>query len=765
MYMKWYCCLFLFIIQIFDIWLPAKAADFFINKIQIDGLQNIPTTTTLSYLPIQVGSKISERDYPLIVRSLFKTGFFSNIEISTQGTTLIVSVVEKPIIAEINLSGNTVISSDEIKKIMQHHNLEEGLFFDKVALDKVKKIILQEYYNKGYCFSNITSSISNLEKQRVIITLQIIEGKLSRIKQINIIGNQAFSTTKLLKQLQLSPTGLFSFFNKEDQYSKHKFDIDLENLRSFYMDHGYLKFKIESTQVTFTPDKKGVNIIINVVEGLPYLVQGVQLNSTDIIHTQAIQNLINSHNISGKIFIRNQIAKIIRKIRDYLGEHGYLFPVISTTTKLDDTNHQVNLTFTVDPGKLIYVRRINLKGNIRTKDIVLRRELRQMEGSIVSTKNLERSKKNLQKLDYLENVDVEIITVPDTNNQIDINYQVVERSPGSVMVGLGYGQESGLLLNLSLVQNNFLGTGNFIGMMLNHSEIGKNYSLSFNNPYYTKDGVALGYKLYYRDINGLNTARYIKNAFGGQITFGFPLNEFDVLRISSGYEHIWINTTIGTPLSILEYLENNGDKYNQIKIDASWSHDTRDRLLFPNNGSINQISVEFAIPGISDAEFYKLNYRITKYYLLNQWTTGSISGEVGYGDGYSHASNLPFFENFYSGGLRSVRGFKSNTLGPHYTNNDPSGGAFKVLASSQLIFPVPFIENSENMRVTAFLDTGNVFSNLENFDAKQLRYSAGISGSWLSPLGPLVLSVAIPLNAVVGDQKENFQFSFGIPLN
>ena len=372
----------------------------------------------------------------------------------------------------------------------------------------------------------------------------------------------------------------------------------------------------------------------------------------------------------------------------------------------------------------------------------------------------------LFRSDYLESVNVETSAVPGTNDQVDVNYTLVERPSGSLLFGIGYGQESGLLLNASVTQNNFLGTGNQMSLVLNNSDIGANYSLAYNNPYYTIDGVSRGFRIYYQNIDAaqVNTADYVLNNYGGQVSFGFPLNEFDTLLILPGYDHIRIDTTASTPVEIMDYINQNGDTFDAFKLDGSWARDSRNRTIFPTSGALNQITAEFAVPG-SDAEYYKLNYRGIFYYPLTRWMTWTVSGEIGYGDGYGNTDGLPFFENFYAGGLRSVRGYKTNTLGPRYSNNEPSGGAFKTIASTQFILPVPFMEKSENVRVAAFFDAGNVFATTSDFDAGELRYSTGIAGLWISPLGPIVLSVAAPLNDKSGDETEAFQFSFGVPFN
>ena len=743
----------------------ARAAEFVVRDIQVEGLQRISAGTVFNYLPVQVGSAVSEKDYPEIIRALFKTGFFADVNLERKGNVLVVTVTERPAISEVRITGNKDISTEDLKKALTGVGLAEGRVFDRSLLDKVEQELLQQYYSRGRYGVQIKSQVQPLERNRVAIAIDIAEGSVASINRINFVGNKAFSDKELLNQLQLSTPGWFSFFTKDDQYSKQKLAADLETLRSFYLDRGYLKFNVESTQVSITPNKQDVYITINVSEGEPYTIEDVQLSGEfGVVPEQDLRNLITIK--QGDTFSRAKMAEIAKKMSERLGEDGYAFANINTVPRLNDEDKKVALNFAVDSGRRVYVRRINFQGNTKTQDEVLRRELRQTEGGWISTKDLERSKTRLQRLDYLESVNVETPAVPGANDQVDVNYTLVERSSGSLMFGVGYGQESGLLLNVSLTQNNFLGTGNQLGVIFNNSDIGQNYSISFNNPYYTLDGVSLGFRMYFRDIDSsqLNTANYTQNIYGAQVNFGFPLNEFDTLRLSPGYEHIWFDTNENTPVEITDYLSQNGDSYDQIKLDAGWAHDTRDRAIFPTSGSLNQIVAEMALPG-STAEFYKLNYRGIVYFPFSRWLTWSAGGEIGYGDGYGDTDGLPFFENFYAGGLRSVRGYKSNPLGPRFSDDEPSGGAFKTVASTQFIFPVPFVEKSESVRVAAFFDIGNVFATVDDFDAGELRYSVGLSGMWISPFGPIVLSVAAPLNEKDGDETENFQFSFGVPLN
>ncbi|MFO1420792.1 MAG: outer membrane protein assembly factor BamA [Candidatus Competibacteraceae bacterium] len=762
--MKLYRCL-IFSLGLLVAVSGARAAEFVVRDIQVEGLQRISAGTVFNYLPVQVGSSISEKDYPEIIRALFKTGFFTDVNLERKGNVLVVTVTERPAIAEVRITGNKDISTEDLQKSLKEVGLAEGRVFDRALLDKVEQELLRQYYSRGRYAAQVKSQVQPLERNRVAITLDISEGAVASIAQINIVGNKAFTEKELQGLLQSSTPGWFSFFTKDDQYSKQKLAADIETLRSFYLDRGYLKFNVDSTQVSITPDKEDVYITINVTEGEPYTIQDVRLaGDFGVVQEQELRQLITLE--PGQTFSRARIAEITKKIGERLGEEGYAFANINTVPQVDDENHKVGLTFMIDPGKRVYVRRVNFQGNTKTQDEVLRREMRQSEGSWFSTKDLNRSKTRLQRLDYLESVNVETPAVPGASDQVDVNYTIVERPSGSLMFGIGYGQESGLLLNASVTQNNFLGTGNQLALVLNNSDAGQNYSFTFNNPYYTLDGVSLGFRAFYQNIDTaeLNTANYIRNAAGAQVLFGFPLNEFDTLRLSPGYQHIWIDTTSGTPIEIYEYLRQNGDTYDQITLDASWARDSRDRTIFPTSGGLNQVVGQLALPG-STAEFYKLGARSVYYLPLTRWLTWSIGGEVGYGDGYGNSDGLPFFENYFAGGLRSVRGWKANTLGPRYSNDEPSGGAFKTVASTQMILPVPFLEKSENVRVAAFFDIGNVFATPSDFDANELRYSVGLTGLWISPLGPIVLSLAAPLNEQPGDETEIFQFSFGVPIN
>ncbi len=742
-------------------------ADFVIEDIRVEGLQRISAGTVFNYLPVSVGSTLKEQDYPEIIRSLFKTGFFTDVNLERDGNTLVITVVERPAIAEINISGNKDINTDELKKKLKEIGFAEGQVFDRALLDKVQQELLAQYYSRGKYAIKINTQVRPLERNRVAIDLDISEGKAARIKQINIVGNEAFTEEELLKNFKLSTTGWFSFFTKDDQYSKQKLTADIETLRSYYLDRGYLKFNVESTQVSITPDKQDIYITINISEGKPYTIKDIRLTGKTILPPEELLKLIKIK--PGDTFSRSKITEATQKISDHLGDKGYAFANINTVPELDDAHNQVGLVFNVDPGNRVYVRRITFKGNSKTQDEVLRRELRQLEGAPYSTKELNRSKERLQRLRYIESVESETPRVPGANDQVDVNYTVVERPSGSLIFGVGYGQGAGLLLNASLNQDNFLGTGNTFNLNFNNSRISTNYSIAFNNPYYTIDGVSRGYKLYYTKINAneANLAKYTLDGYGGEINFGFPINEYDSLYTSLGPEHININKNDNTPDEIVKYLQDQGSSYNELRWKASWTRDSRNRIIFPSQGSLNRLAGEIAVPP-SDLDFYKLTFTHHTYVPITKTITFNIGGDIGYGNGYGNTNDLPFFENFYAGGISSVRGYKANTLGPRYkSDNDPSGGDFKTVGNAELSFPAPFLENSSNVRLYTFFDAGNVFSlnsgqGLED-DNILLHFSTGAGFQWFTPIGPFTVSYGVPLNK--GNAKaQSFQFLLGVPF-
>ncbi len=742
---------------------PVVAAEFVVSDIRVEGLQRISAGTVFNYLPAQVGETLRQEDYPELIRTLFRTGFFTDVQLGRDGDVLVVRVVERPAIAEIKLTGNRDISSEDLRQALREVGLAEGRVFDRSLLEKLEQELLNQYYARGKYAVRVETEVTPLERNRVALSLDISEGVAARIRRINIVGNRDFSDERLLDEFQLSTTGWFSFFTRSDQYSKQKLAADLETLRSFYLDRGYLKFQVDSTQVSITPDKKDIYVTVNVTEGERYSLSRVELAGELIVPREELETLVTLE--SGETFSRKAVNQVAKAIADRLGDDGYAFANVNPVPELDEEARQVRIVFVVDPGRRVYVRRINFEGNIKTHDEVLRREMRQMEGAWFSTADVNRSRTRLQRLGYLQEVNLETEPVAGSTDQVDLDVAVTERPSGNVIFGLGFGQDTGVLLNASLNQGNFLGTGKNVRFSFNNSSTSTDYSFGYTNPYYTLDGVSRGFDLYFREIDAgeSNVADYLADTYGAGMNFGVPLNEFDVLKVGAGFEGLDIETTVETPVEVLDFLDEHPDPYLGVVLDASWARDSRNRAIFANRGMVNRIAGEITLPG-SDLEYYKLSFKHTSYLPLTEDFTLSFKGDFGYGGGYGSLDELPFFEAYYAGGLRTVRGFKSNTLGPRFSNGEPSGGSVKVSGGIELILPVPFAADENSMRIAGFMDGGNVFESIDDVSLGELRFSVGVMGMWLTPIGPLAVSAALPLNDESDDDVESIQFSFGVPF-
>jgi outer membrane protein insertion porin family len=733
---------------------------FVVKEIHVEGLQRIDVGTVFNYLPINVGDTLNEQRAAEAVRALFKTGFFSDVSLDHQGGVLIVKVVERPSISKVNLTGNKDIKTEDLTDALKRIGLSAGRVFDRSLLEQVKRELERQYFTRGKYGVKITSEVKPLERNQVEINLKIDEGQVAKIRRISVVGNHAFSEQTLLKNFQLGPPALFSVFTENDQYSKQKLAADLETLRSYYLDRGYIDFSIDSTQVAITPDKKDVYITINITEGDQFTVSDVKLAGDLKVPEPELAALISIK--PGEIFSRKQVSESNSRISERLGKEGYAFANINPAPDLDRAARTVKLTFFIDPGKRVYVRRVNVGGNERTRDEVLRREIRQLESAWISTENIKRSRERLQRLGYFDEVNVETPSVPGSDDQVDVNFGVKERSSfGSLNAGVGFSQSQGVLLNASVNQDNFLGTGKRVSAAVNNSKVNTVYSFSYTNPYYTPDGVSRGMRLFYRttDAGQANVGSYTSDALGGGVNYGIPFSEFNTFSVALGYEHDQIKTNSLTPPSYFDFISANGSEFNEFKITLGWAHDTRNKALFPDNGMLESLSMDTTLPG-SDLTYYKLASRSNWYRSLLKIFTLSLDGQLAYGDAYGNTVGFPFFENYYAGGIHSVRGYRSNTLGPK-ENGTAIGGAFSATGSAELFFTPPFMEENSSFRMGTFFDIGNVYKDYQSFDAGELRYSAGLSAVWLSPIGPLTFSLARALNAKAGDETEIFQFSLG----
>lgn len=768
--------------------------EFVVRDIQVKGLQRISVGTVYNYLPVNVGERFSLDNAGPAIKALFKTGFFKDISLEREDSVLIVRVVERPSIAKIIFEGNKDLSKDDLTKALKKIGLAEGKVFDQQVLDKVEQELSRQYFSHGKYGLKITTDVSNLTRNRVGIHIKISEGRVAKIKQINVVGNTVFDDKTLLRHLELSTSNLLSFYTKDDQYSKQKLQADLESLRSYYLDRGYINFNIESTQVAITPDKKDIYVTINVKEGDVYKLEKVKLAGNLVVAPPELIKLVKVG--PGEVFSRKSATETSKAISDRLGDDGYAFANVNMVPEINEANKTVDMTFFVDPGKRVYVRRINMKGNNKTRDEVLRREMRQMEASWASSSKIERSKTRLERLGYFEEVNVETPPVAGAADQIDVNYTVVEKPSGNLSAGIGFSQTQGIVLNANIAQDNVFGSGKRVNVAFNNSTYMTSYQFGFFNPYFTVDGVSQGYNLGYtkRNAGQVNIANYSTNVMNAGLNFGIPLNEFDSLRFDIDAKRTELSTTDYSSNEICDFIYGNngidscanlansyvaggansrpvikatGDTFLTLSPAIGWTHDTLNRAIFPNKGGQQRFSALATVPG-SDLEYYKIGYKQQLYLPLARDFTFRLQGEVGYGDGYGDTNTLPFFENYFGGGTGSIRGFRNNTVGPRDSNGYPFGGSSKIIGNAEMFFPVPFMPETKSVRLGTFLDAGSINN---GFKTSNLKYSVGVSGEWLSPFGALSVSAALPLNATAsstlangittGDQKQIFQFNFG----
>ena len=733
---------------------------FTVLDIRVEGLQRISAGTVFNYLPIKVGQTVDSQDSVNAIKALFKSGFFNDVSLERDGSVLVVFVRERAAISSIGIEGNKDLDSEELLEGLKEIGLAEGRVFDRSLLEKVELELRRQYFSRGKYAVKIDTTVTPLDRNRVGILITVSEGRAARIKQINIIGNHQYPDKDLLDEFSLTTPNFFSAFTKSDQYSKQGLSADLETMRTFYLDRGYLKFNINSTQVSITPDKKDIYVTINITEGSQYKIREVTLNGDLVVPAEELFPLIKIN--PGDVFSRKQVTQSVDKISSLLGNQGYAFANVNTTPEMDDEANEVNLGFFVDPGKRVYVRRINISGNVGTRDEVLRRESRQMEGGWDSTEQVERTRTRIDRLGFFEGVNVETPTVPGTTDQLDVNYSVTETSSGSITAGAGFSQTSGVLFNASVQQENFLGTGKQVAFTFDNSEINTVYRFSYTNPFWTVDGVSRGFSLGYRktDANEANLSDYSTDTRNASINFGIPINEYDTIRFSTGYQGLDLKANSSSPLQVTDFIDKHGDSFDDLVLTGSWSHDSRNRILFTDTGGLQRLSLETTTPG-SGLEYYKLTYVQQRFFPLTRELTLGLKGNIGYGDGFGEYEQLPFFENFFAGGVRSVRGYEDNTLGPKDSDGDPIGGSFLTVFNAEVIFPIPFVEEAKGVRLSAFFDIGNVFEDYNSFDAGDLRYSVGLAGLWLSPLGPISASLGFPLNAESDDDEQSFQFTVG----
>lgn len=746
---------------------------FVVEDIRIDGLKRVSAGTVFSDFPISTGDVVDQDKIVSATKSLFKTGLFTDLQIKREGRDLVVQVFERPAISKIEIQGNKNISEDDLREGLRAAGMAEGKVFKRVTLERLELEILRSYVAQGRYSASIEAELINLPRNRVEIVLNIDEGEVASILHINIMGNTSFSDEELIDLMELKTSGFWSFFTSNDKYAKEKLSGDLERIRSYYLDNGFIKFNIESTQVSISPHKENVFITLNVTEGPQYTIRDYELKGKLILEKEVLEKLVLVE--AGEVFSRQKLTTSADLISRALGAEGYTYANVNPIPEPHDDN-TATITFYVDPGKRNYVRRINFRGNTNTRDEVLRQEMRQMEGASASTDLIEASKTRLERLGYFANVTVDTPSVPGVNDQIDVNYQVEEQSSGNLSASLGFSQGSGVTLGLSVSENNFFGSGKRVSFGINKSDSVKSANFSYLNPYFTVDGVSRGFSLFARetDFDEDNRSDYVIDATGGALTFGYPINNISRLSFGLGYTHTKLSAGDFLPLQIDRFVEAEGLTFDTYELTGGWSRSTLNRGIFATRGWHQGLALEFMLPA-SDLTFYKATYRSNFYVPLDKDHEFVLRArhEIAWGDGYGDLDLMPFYEHFFAGGITSVRGYENNTLGLRTTPNpnavggdDPYGGNLLYENSFELIFPLPFVKDQRSMRLAYFVDGGNVFDTKRDydFDGDELRWSTGLSLQWNTFIGPLGFSFGKALNAIESDEKQFFQFSLGQPF-
>ncbi|MEA3193886.1 MAG: outer membrane protein insertion porin family [Betaproteobacteria bacterium] len=728
---------------------------FVVKDIRVEGLQRTEAGTVFSYLPIKVGETMNEEKARQAVRALYATGFFQDVRLEVDNDVLVVFVQERPAIAQIDFAGMKEFEPDNIKKALRELGLAEGRIFDRALLDSAEQEMKRQYLSKGLYATAVQVTVTPLERNRVAINITVTEGEVARISGINIVGARAFSEDELIDQMVLRTPGWLTWYTKHDRYARERLAADLETLRSFYQNRGYLDFSIESTQVSITPDRLGIYVTVNITEGEKYTVTGVRLSGQMLVPREELERLVQLK--TGDVFSREKLAASTKAITDRLGNDGYAFANANAIPDVDKEKRTVAFNIVIDPGRRVYVRRIDVGGNVKTRDEVVRREMRQIEGAYYDASRIQLSRRRIDRTGYFSEVNVETQPVEASPDQVDIVYNVKERPTGALLFGLGFSNVEKLALSASLTQANVFGTGNFLSFNVNSGSVNKVYSLSYLNPYWTVDGVSQGFDVYRRKTNAssLTIGAYATDTYGGGIKFGYPISEYS--RVDAGFnmERVRLDTFDTSPIRYVEFVNQFGHQYTYGALTAGWARDTRDSLIQTNAGALSRITSEIAS---GDLQYYRLGAQQQFYAPLTRTYTLFLGMDVGFAEGWADKP-LPFFKNYYAGGPGTVRGYQALTLGPIDDFGTPLGGNRKFTGNAEILFPVPGAQQDRSLRLSWFLDGGNVFNN--RYELNNLRYATGLSFSWASPFGPLRLSFAQPLNAKSTDHVQRLQFTFG----
>jgi outer membrane protein insertion porin family len=736
----------------------ASFKPFVVKDIRVEGLQRTEPGTVFSYLPVKVGETMTEERAQQAVRALFATGFFQDVRLEVDNDVLVVVVQERPSIAQIDFSGMREFEPDTIRKALRELGMAEGRIFDRSQLESAQQEIKRQYLSKGMYAAEVQVTVTPLERNRVGINISVTEGEVAKIRGINIVGASAFPEQDLIDELVLRTPGWLTWYTKHDRYSREKLAADLETLRNFYQNRGYLDFNVESTQVSITPDRQDIYLTINIAEGEKYTVSDVQLGGQMLVPREELAKLVEMK--PGDVFSREKLVKSTKAIADRLGNDGYAFANANAVPQVDKEKRTVSFTIVVDPGRRVYVRRVAVAGNSKTRDEVVRREMRQLEGSYYDSSKIQLSRRRIDRTQYFSDVSVETQPVEGSPDQVDVVYTVKEKPTGALLVGAGFSTVDKLVLSTSIQQTNAFGSGKFVSAAINSGSVNKVYSLSYLDPYFTVDGVSQGFDLYKRKTNAtsLSVGPYNTDAVGGGVKFGYPISEKISVNFGLNLESVKLQTFDTSPPQYIDFVRIFGNSYRYGTLSTGWAMDTRDSLINPRSGALSRITGEFAS---GDLQFYRLGYQQQYFYPVGRSYAIFLRGDLGYAGGLA-GKPLPFFKNYYAGGADSVRGYNSFSLGPRDpVNNTTLGGNRRVLGSAEFQFPMPGASKEQALRLGWFLDAGQVYGAGQKLDLSQLRYSTGLALNWASPFGPLRLSFGIPVHKREGDNIQRLQFTFG----
>ena len=731
---------------------------FTVRDIRVEGLQRVEPGTIFGSLPFRVGEGYNDEKGSAAIRALFGLGLFKDVRLEVSGDVLVVVVEERPTVADVDFVGTKEFDKEVLQKALREVGIADGQPFDKGLADKAEQELKRQYLNKSLYGVEVITTVTPIERNRVNLTFTVLEGEVAKIKEIRVAGNKVFSESTLLGLFDLDTGGWLSFYTKSDRYSRTKLNADVETLRSYYLTRGYLEFKINSTQVAISPDKQGISITLNISEGERFVVSGVKLEGNYLTKDEEFKSLVAIK--PGEAYNADAVAATTKAFSDYFGTFGFAFARVDAIPEIDRVNNRVAFVLQSDPSRRAYVRRINIAGNNRTRDEVVRREFRQFESSWYDGDKIKLSRDRVDRLGFFTEVNVETQEVTGTADQVDVAVTVAEKPTGNLQLGAGYSSADSISLQFGIKQENVFGTGNYLGIDVNTSKSNRQIVLSTIDPYFTADGISRTVDVYERTNRPLSGqgGDYQLKSRGASLRFGVPFTESDTVYFGTGYESLTIVPGVNLPLSYQAYGNQFGYTSNSIPLTVGWSRDTRDSALVPTSGRFQRVYSDIGVAG--DIRFLRANYQIQQYIPLNKQFTVALNGELGYGKGLN-GQPYPLFKNYYSGGLGSVRGFQQGSLGPRDASDIALGGPKKLTLNAELMAPFPGAGNDRTLRLYTFLDAGNVFGDKQSYKINDFRVSTGLGVSWISPVGPLRIAYALPLRKQPGDKIERLQFQIG----